>query len=106
LRPIVSATYRYGAGVTDPAWRAWDDELLAIPTDASGDPVRRFMHHRSNPSDSFWSTPRPSVSPDGRWCLLTTNWEYSLGDDPYEWVPVGAAPAKRQDVVLLPLSGV
>jgi len=107
LVPFISATYRYGANAAE--WRAWDDEIVAVQTDV-GDgsaEVWRFAHHRSNvdkdddPSViSFWYTPRPNVSPDGRWVLFTSNWEKTLGSDPQ-----GAPGEKaRQDVFLLRLT--
>ena len=107
LVPFISATYRYGANAVD--WRAWDDEIVAVQTDA-GDgsaEVWRFAHHRSDVANdedasviSFWYTPRPNVSPDGRWVLFTSNWEKTLGSDPQ-----GAPGEKaRQDVFLLRLT--
>jgi hypothetical protein len=70
--------------------------------------VWRLAHHRSNVANddtpstiSFWYTPRPNVSRDGRWVLFTSNWEKTLGTD-----PSGAAGEKaRQDVFLLRLPG-
>jgi len=108
LVPFISATYRYGANAAD--WRAWDDEIVAVQTDA-GDgsaEVWRFAHHRSDVANdedasviSFWYTPRPNVSPDGRWVLFTSNWEKTLGTDPQ-----GAPGEKaRQDVFLMQLRG-
>jgi hypothetical protein len=109
LVPFISALYRYGAN--DVAWRPWDDEIVAIQTDVPADAgaeVWRLAQHRSdvrNDNDaaqfSFWYTPRPNVSSDGRWVLFTTNWEKTLGTD-----PAGAPGEKaRQDVFLLQLRG-
>jgi hypothetical protein len=109
LVPFISGTYRYGAN--DVAWRAWDDEIIAVQTDV-GDgsaEVWRFAQHRSDVSNdddpgiiSFWYTPRPNVSRDGRWVLFTSNWEKTLGRDPQ-----GATGEKaRQDVFLIQLPGV
>jgi regulation of enolase protein 1 (concanavalin A-like superfamily) len=105
LVPIIVATYRYAASQNTAPWRAWDDEIIAIETDASSaTTVWRFAHHRSNiGSDSnpdnqyFWYEPRPSVSPDGRWVIFTSNWEKTLGTD------VRDGGAARQDVFLLRL---
>jgi hypothetical protein len=105
LVPIIAATYRYAASQNTAPWRAWDDEIIAIQTDApSGATVWRFAHHRSNiGSDTypdnpyFWYEPRPSVSPDGRWVIFTSNWEKTLGTD------VRDGGAARQDVFLLRL---
>jgi hypothetical protein len=89
LVPVISATYRHGDNTT--AWRAWDEEVLAIETGApagTGATVWRFAHHRSivaseaNPLVlSFWYTPRPNVSRNGRWAFFTSNWEKTLGSD-------------------------
>lgn len=109
LVPFVSATYRYG---TDkPEWRAWDNEIVAIQTDIGdrGAEVWRLAHHRSDVANdddpsgiSFWYTPRPNVSRDGRWVLFTSNWEKTLGTDPQ-----GTAGEKaRQDVFLMRLPAV
>lgn len=111
--PFVSALYRYGLNTTE--WRAWDDEIVAVQTDAEPGAeatVWRFAHHRSivahdaDPSrTSFWYMPRPNVSPDGRWVLFTSNWEKTLGTDPTGEAGTGA----RQDVFLVelkPASGV
>lgn len=104
--PFVTATYRYGANSVE--WRAWDDEILAIPTDGGAD-VWRLAHHRSDvrrdgapAQTSFWYTPRPNVSPDGRWVLFTSNWEKTLGTDP----KAQAGEQARQDVFLLQLRGI
>jgi hypothetical protein len=106
LVPFLDATYRYGNNTT--AWRAWDDEVIAVQTEApgTGATVWRFAHHRSDvthdldPSRlSFWYTPRVNVSPDGRWALFTSNWEKSLGIDPR----ADAGGAARQDLFLVEL---
>ena len=106
LVPFITATYRYGDNTT--AWRAWDDEILAIQTDIGdgGAEVARLAHHRSDVrndnspgSVSFWYLPRAIVSRDGRWVLFTSNWEKSLGTDP----KAAAGERARQDVFLLQL---
>jgi hypothetical protein len=104
LVPIIAATYRYAYSVNTAPWRAWDDEIIAIATDAPSATVWRFAHHRSNiGSDAnpdnqyFWYEPRPSVSPDGRWVIFTSNWEKTLGTD------VRDGGVARQDVFLLRL---
>jgi putative Ig domain-containing protein/endonuclease/exonuclease/phosphatase family protein len=87
--PVISGLYRFG--LEGSAWRAWDDEIIAIQTDAPGvDPtVWRFAHHRSDVTYdgdasrlAFWYQPHPNVSQDGRWVLFTSNWEKSLGTGP------------------------
>jgi hypothetical protein len=105
LVPFVTALYRYGAN--DVEWRAWDDEIVAVDTRAATDAaVWRIAHHRSDVRHdedpgriSFWYTPRPNVSPDGRWVLFTSNWEKTLGRD-----PAGErGTTARQDVFLVRL---
>jgi hypothetical protein len=106
LVPFISAIFRYGT--QNGAWRALDDEIIAVETDALGaDPtIWRFAHHRTDVSydgdptrTAFWYEPRPNVSRDGGWVLFTSNWEKTLGID-----PVGdAGTSARQDVFLLQL---
>jgi hypothetical protein len=108
LVPVVSGLFRYGTNTV--AWRPWDDEIVAIQTDAQPgvDPtVWRFAHHRSDitydgdPTRvAFWYEPRPNVSHDGRWILFTSNWEKTLGVDAAGDAGTGA----RQDVFLLALT--
>jgi hypothetical protein len=105
LTPVVSGLYRYGTNTS--AWRAWDDEIVAVQTDtAANATVWRFAHHRSDvsydgdpASVAFWYQPHPNVSQDGRWVLFTSNWEKTLGVDPAGEAGTGA----RQDVFLLEL---
>jgi putative Ig domain-containing protein len=105
LVPFITATYRYGTNAVE--WRPWDDEIIGVETDPDGgNNVWRFAHHRSDvrndqtPSQlSFWYTPRPNVSPDGRWVLFTSNWEKTLGTDPQG----ASGESARQDVFLLRL---
>ncbi|CAN5484196.1 hypothetical protein BH23ACI1_BH23ACI1_15800 [soil metagenome] len=103
--PFISALYRYGGNTVE--WRAWDDEIVAVQTGDPGGEVWRLAHHRSDVRHdtdssriSFWYTPRPNVSPDGRWVLFTSNWEKTLGNDPGGDQGGGA----RQDVFLLRLN--
>lgn len=75
--PFVSGFYRSTSNTAP--WRPWDDEIVAVQTNAgTGATVWRFAHHRTI-VDSFWDMPRPNVSQDGRWALFTSNWEHSLG---------------------------
>jgi hypothetical protein len=106
LVPFLSGFYRYGDNTT--AWRAWDDEIVAVQTGAGAADatVWRFAHHRSdtkNEADplnpSFWYEPRPSISQDGRWAIFTSNWEKTLGTDPSG----GWGASYRQDVFLIEL---
>ena len=107
LMPVVSGLYRFGANTTP--WRAWDDEIVAVQTDAAAGcdaTVWRFAHHRSDvgydgdPTRvAFWYQPHPNISQDGRWVLFTSNWEKTLGADAVPEAGTGA----RQDVFLLQL---
>ena len=107
MMPVISGLMRSPTSTT--AWRAWDDEIVAIQTDAAAGAdaiVWRFAHHRSDVrSDtdpmgvSFWYEPRPNVSPDGRWAMFTSNWEKTLGIDP----TADATTRARQDVFIVKL---
>ena len=106
LVPYISATYRYGNNTT--AWRALDDEIIAVETDRPGEnpTIWRFAHHRSDirndlnaTAESFWYEPRPNVSDDGHWVLFTSNWEKTLGTDPHG----DSGTSARQDVFLVQL---
>lgn len=106
LVPFISALYHEPTSETPQ--RAWDDEIVAIQTDAPGTDatVWRFAHHRTDvrndvdpTSESFWYQPHPNVSPDGRWVLFTSNWEKTLGTD-----PVGdPSTTARQDAFIVEL---
>jgi hypothetical protein len=106
LVPFVSGLFRSPA--SDTSWRAWDDEIVAVQTDAGSQDatVWRFAHHRTDirsdvdpTTGSFWYQPRPNVSPDGRWVMFTSNWEKTLGTDPTG----DAATRARQDVFIVEL---
>jgi hypothetical protein len=71
--PIVLEAYKAGSTVD----RAWDEEILAMSTSGTSY-VWRFCHHRTAYS-TFETTPRPSVSQDGRMALFTSNWGDSVG---------------------------
>jgi hypothetical protein len=89
LMPVLIANYRY-YGDNRIAWREWDDEVVAVETRPGPTTVYRFCHHRSaighdiTPVTAlgYWYLPKPQVSPDGKWCLFTSNWEKTLGPDP------------------------
>ena len=107
MMPVISGLMRSPASTTE--WRAWDDEIVAIQTDAAAGAdatVWRFAHHRSDVrSDidpmgvSFWYEPRPNVSADGYWVMFTSNWEKTLGTDP----TADSATRARQDVFIVKL---
>jgi hypothetical protein len=99
--PVVSSTFRFNNEAAP--WRPLDDEVIAIATEGAST-VWRFCHHRSDSRDEansagtyFWYQPIANVSPCGRWALVTSNWEKTLGPDP-------ADPGRsRQDVFLVQL---
>ena len=105
--PVISGVFR--SPLSTVGWRAWDDEIIAIQTDAAPGmdaTVWRFAHHRTDTrSDidpmgvSFWYQPRPNVSPDGRWVIFTSNWDKTLGVDPGG----DATTMARQDVFIVEL---
>jgi hypothetical protein len=109
LLPVFVGNYRY-YGNNLIAWREWDDEIVAIETRVGPTVVYRFCHHRSNIASDvnpngnygYWYLPKPQVSPDGKWCLFTSNWEKTLGAD------AGAAAWEgnsfRQDAFLVELT--
>lgn len=101
VAPVFVSPFRY---LNSGPWRAWDDEIVAIGKDGV---VYRFCHHRTdvrhdtNPQAplAFWYTPRVNVSPDGRFALFTSNWEKTLGTDPFAAAWEGNS--FRQDVFLV-----
>jgi len=100
--PVISSTFRFND--ESAPWRALDDEVIAIETEGPST-VYRFCHHRSDSRDEensastyFWYQPIANVSPCGRFALVTSNWEKTLGADP-------ADPGRsRQDVFLVQLA--
>jgi hypothetical protein len=99
LKPVIAAHFRTtntSVCPTQPAWTEWDGEILGIYTDAARNP-RRFAHHRSLLLDPFLfrRTPRPNVSPDGRWVIFASDFKAGptgpnyddgpgLGTDPWD----------------------
>jgi hypothetical protein len=106
LVPVLSAFYRYG-NFNDVAWRAWDNEIVAVAT-TGPTMVWRFCHHWSNVTPdtggtnaaSFYYMPRPQIAPNGRWALFTSNWMKTLGIDSDSTDPT---TMNRQDVFLVKL---
>ncbi|PYQ90836.1 MAG: hypothetical protein DMG02_08715 [Acidobacteria bacterium] len=107
LVPVISGMYRAPDNIDTTPWRPWDDEIIAVETGApagAGATVWRFAHHRSlitsdsptTNTNTFWYTPRPNVSRNGRWVVFTSNWEKTLGSEP-------APGVFRQDVFLIQL---
>jgi hypothetical protein len=79
-RPICSSVYAYGWYTIT---RAWDDEIVCIETDGLASTVWRFAHHRAYPQNEVFNTqPLGNVSPDGRFFLFTSTWDYQLGTEP------------------------
>jgi hypothetical protein len=71
-------------------------EIFALATDGSRK-AWRFAHHRGRytSADGFWSYPRATISPCGRYAIFMSNWERSLG--------ASDAGKPRTDVFLLEL---
>jgi hypothetical protein len=69
--------------------RAWDREIFCLATTGPSR-VWRFAHDRATGTSNanarvntdFWATPKGNVSQDGKFYLFTSNWEWSLGNDP------------------------
>lgn len=88
------------------AWRAWDDEIIGIQTDATGSTttVHRYAHHRSNvriDGDTanvqyFYYQPRVNGDPTGHFAMYTTNYDKTLGM---------AEGINRHDVFIVELQG-
>ena len=106
LFPVISATYRYQYPPNDPnhSWRAWDGELIGVRTDGVTPTIWRFMQHHSVTWDTpgrttaFEDIPIPQVSPNGRYALIHTNWNLTLGTDSQ------SGRAGRSDVFLVELA--
>lgn len=86
--PILSSTFRTSVPATEP-WRAWDDEIITIATDGSGE-VRRHCHHQAIVTNDYWTQPDAHIDPTGRYAIFTSNWGNTVG-------------ANRQDVFLVQL---
>lgn len=54
-----------------PDWRAYTNEVLQVSLDGS---VRRLLHHRSRPFDTYNFTPRVSTTRDGTKLVYSSNW--------------------------------
>jgi hypothetical protein len=91
----VDASVRGGDGtqnvLTNPLLqirREWDREIFCLATTGPSK-VWRFAHDRATGTSNasarintdFWATPRGNVSPDGKFYLFTSNWDWSLGDE-------------------------
>lgn len=87
--PFLSSTFRTDSPLSTP-WRAWDDEIISIATDGSGQ-VARHCHHRAKQTGDYWNQPLAHIDPTGRYAIFTSNWEEGVG--------VG-----RQDIFLVELA--
>ncbi|MGH9360167.1 MAG: hypothetical protein ACRD1O_13460 [Terriglobia bacterium] len=64
----------------------YDGEIVCVATSGPSK-VWRFAHNRAAEADNdspgsgsnFWETPRGNVSPDGRFYMFTSNWDWNLG---------------------------
>jgi hypothetical protein len=96
--PVVGSIVRDSSKTSMP-WRMWDNEIIGVATDGSKK-VYRFAHHFSKwDRSNFWDDPRGNISQDGRFFVFTSNWDKTLGADPWGGV--------RHDVfiVALPADG-
>jgi len=87
----------------------YDREIVCVATSGPSK-VWRFAHDRATSAlndnawagSSFWATPRGNVSPDGRFYLFTSDWEWRLGNRKDTW----GCPAEghcRTDVFIVEL---
>ena len=94
--PFISSVYRTSE---EQSWRAWDDEIIAVQSNAPSGTrtmVWRFAHHRSVYT-GFWTSPIAVVSPNGQYVMFHSNWEGALGTD--------AGGQVRTDVFIVHLEG-
>jgi len=86
--PVCGSTYRNVSPVLE-INRAWDREVICIRTDGVQSEVWRFAHNRASGTanqnagqgSNFFATPRGNVSPDGRFYMFTSDWEWALGNE-------------------------
>jgi hypothetical protein len=64
-------TYAPGDPIPPSGWFRYTDELIQIKLD--GSQVRRFVHHRSRPFNSYSYQPKLSISRDGKKLAYTSN---------------------------------
>ena len=70
----------------------YDREIVCVATSGPSK-VWRFAHNRATSAlndnawagSSFWASPRGNVSPDGRFYMFTSDWEWSLGNQKNTW---------------------
>ncbi|HLQ76668.1 MAG TPA: VCBS repeat-containing protein [Terriglobia bacterium] len=87
-------------------WDAYENEILQIRLD--GGEVRRLLHHRSRPADTYNYEPRASVSRDGRKLVFASNYDLQsiLGSIVNGLLGlVFALPTVYSDEYLIQLSG-
>ena len=81
------------------SWTPWVNEVLQIRLD--GSQVRRLLHHRSRPFDSYWYTPRVASNRAGTRLVFSSNYgQQAISGASTEYtdvymvdVPGGSAPA-------------
>lgn len=92
--PVLSALFRRDLPQNPPVppqpWRAWDDEIISIATDGSGQ-VWRHCHHQALVTPAYGTQPNVHVDPTGRFAIFSSNWGNTLG-------------AGRDDVFLVALT--
>lgn len=113
LEPTTLEVYRSQDGPSDSPHndaplRAWDGEIISVPTDDIDTNVYRQCHHHSIVRDDvdtpgkqpFYYQPRSNNSQDGKWCLFSSNGDRTLGTDTH---PQDSVTTKRYDVFLVEL---
>jgi len=91
---------RYSTQTRPSPLPAWSDEIIAAATDGSNT-VWRFAHNHASPGEGaqFYNQGFAQISPDGRWALLASYWDGTLGDsNPGDFLP------KRIDTFIVELS--
>jgi len=69
---VLVGTYTSGDPRHDGVWDKYANEILQIGLDGSG--VKQVAHHRSRPFNSYWWSPRASVSRDGSKLIYSSDY--------------------------------
>ena len=115
MYPFLSITSRNVAVDGTNPWRPWDNEGIAVRTDATGNnSVFRLFHHHSAriipppPPFDYYYYSFGQISPDGRYVIFSSNWgltiEYPSGTNPNTGLV--ETPVKRIEtfIATLPVS--
>jgi hypothetical protein len=69
---VLVGTYAPGDPQLNKGWTKYTNEILQVGLD--GSTVRQIAHHRSRPFNSYWWTPRASVSRDGSKLIYSSDY--------------------------------